>query len=160
MKPKIAEKRSDCPVNFAVETIGDKWSLVIIRDIIFWGKRTYGELLKSNEKISTNILADRLAYLEMEGIIKKEPLKTDKRKDLYLPTEKGLDLVPVMIEMIAWSAKNEGWQALGPKGTPAQFDFVGRVASSNDKSAIVEEVKDLVRKGSSVFGPKDNGLES
>jgi DNA-binding HxlR family transcriptional regulator len=151
MKQKSAEKRSDCPVNFAVETIGDKWSLVIIRDIIFWGKRTYGELLKSDEKISTNILADRLAYLEREGIIRKEPHKTDRRKELYVPTERGLDLVPVMIEMIAWSAKNEGWHALEPKGTPAQFEFVGRVASSADKSAIVEEVKEIVRTGGAVF---------
>lgn len=155
MKQKKAEKRSDCPVNFAVETIGDKWSLVIIRDIIFWGKRTYGELLKSDEKISTNILADRLLFLEREGIIRKEPLKTDKRKDLYVPTERGLDLIPVMIEMIAWSAKNECWHALEPKGTPAQFEFVGRVASSADKSAIVEEVREIVRNGGSVFS-KEN----
>lgn len=152
MKQKIAERRSDCPVNFAVETIGDRWSLVIIRDIIFWGKRTYGELLKSDEKISTNILADRLAYLEREGIIKKEPLKTDKRKDLYVPTEKGLDLVPVMVEMIAWSAKNENWHALEPKGNDDQKAFVGRVATTADKSAIVEEVKNSVRNGGSVFG--------
>lgn len=151
MKQKAAEKRSDCPVNFVVETLGDKWSLVIIRDIIFWGKRTYGELLKSDEKISTNILADRLAYLEREGIIRKEPLETDKRKDLYVPTERGLDLIPVMIEMIAWSAKNECWHALEPKGTPAQFEFVGRVAGSADKSAIVEEVREIVRNGGSVF---------
>lgn len=152
MKQKIAEKRSDCPVNFAVETIGDRWSLVIIRDIIFWGKRTYGELLKSDEKISTNILADRLAYLEREGIIKKEPLKTDKRKDLYVPTEKGLDLVPVMVEMIAWSAKNENWHALEPKGNEDQKAFVGRVATTVDKSEIIEEVKNLVRNGGSIFG--------
>lgn len=152
MRTKPTKKRSDCPVNFAVETIGDKWSLVIIRDIIFWGKRTYGELLRSDERISTNILADRLSYLEKEGIIRKEPLRADKRKDLYLPTEKGLDLIPVMIEMIAWSAKNESWHALEPKGTPAQFEFVGRVANSSDKSAIVEEVKETVRKGGSVFG--------
>lgn len=152
MKQKIAEKRSDCPVNFAVETIGDRWSLVIIRDIIFWGKRTYGELLRSDEKISTNILADRLAYLEREGIIKKEPLKTDKRKDLYVPTEKGLDLVPVMVEMIAWSAKNENWHALEPKGNEDQKTFVGRVATTADKSEIIEEVKNSVRNGGSIFG--------
>lgn len=152
MKHKIAEKRSDCPVNFAVETIGDRWSLVIIRDMIFWGKRTYGELLKSDEKISTNILADRLAYLEREGIIKKEQLKSDKRKILYVPTEKGLDLVPVMVEMIAWSAKNENWHALEPKGNADQKAFVGRVATTADKTEIIEEVKNSVRNGGSVFG--------
>lgn len=152
MKPKIAQKRSDCPVNFAVETIGDKWSLVIIRDIIFWGKRTYGELLKSDEKISTNILADRLSYLEKEGIVKKEPLKTDKRKDLYVPTGKGLDLIPVLVEMIAWSAKNADWYALEPKGNADQKAFVMRVAQAKDRSSISDEVREIVLKGGSVFG--------
>lgn len=152
MKQKLARKRSDCPVNFAVETIGDKWSLVIIRDIIFWGKRTYGELLKSDEKISTNILADRLVYLENEGIIRKEQNKADKRKDFYIPTEKGLDLVPVMVEMIAWSAKNEAWHALEPKGNADQKAFVMRVAGVSDRGPISEEVKEIVRKGGSVFG--------
>ena len=74
--------RSDCPVNFAVETLGDKWSLVILRDMIFWGKKTYGEFLKSDEKIATNILAGRLEYLEKEGLITKARDQRDKRKDI------------------------------------------------------------------------------
>ena len=73
-------RRSDCPVNFAVEALGDKWSLVILRDMIFWGKKTYGEFLKSDEHIATNILADRLSYLEKEGLISKSLDPNDKRK--------------------------------------------------------------------------------
>ncbi|MEP6848104.1 MAG: helix-turn-helix domain-containing protein, partial [Acidobacteriota bacterium] len=80
-------RRSNCPVNFAVETIGDKWSLVILRDIIFWGKRTYGEFLKSDERIATNILAGRLEYLEKEGLISKTHDPADKRKEIYNVTE-------------------------------------------------------------------------
>ena len=97
-------RRSNCPVNFAVETIGDKWSLVILRDIIFWGKRTYGEFLKSDERIATNILAGRLEYLEKEGLISKTQDPADKRKEIYTVTERGLDMVPMFVEMIAWSA--------------------------------------------------------
>ena len=73
-------RRSNCPVNFAVETLGDKWTLIILRDIIFWGKHTYGEFLKSDEKIATNILANRLEHLEKEGLISKSQDPNDKRK--------------------------------------------------------------------------------
>jgi DNA-binding HxlR family transcriptional regulator len=143
--------RSDCPVNFAVESLGDKWSLIIVRDIIFWGKKTYGDFLKSDERIATNILADRLAFLEKEGIITKTPDATDKRKDIYRVTEKGLDLIPMLLEMISWSAKNECWHALEPKGVPEQKRFVERVVKTKNKAGIAEQVKDTVRRGGYVF---------
>ncbi|MEP6945301.1 MAG: helix-turn-helix domain-containing protein, partial [Acidobacteriota bacterium] len=110
-------RRSNCPVNFAVETIGDKWSLVILRDIIFWGKRTYGEFLKSDEKIATNILAGRLEYLEKEGLISKTQDPNDKRKEIYTVTERGLDMVPMFVEMIAWSAVDPTWQSIAGNGS-------------------------------------------
>jgi DNA-binding HxlR family transcriptional regulator len=97
--------RSTCPVNFALETFGDMWSLLIIRDIIRFKKRTYGEFLNSDEKISTNILADRLSRLVQVGILKKKPDKTDKRKDIYKLTQKGIDLYPMMFEIILWGLK-------------------------------------------------------
>ena len=84
-------------MNFALETFGDSWSLLIARDIAFWGKRTFGEFLKSKEGIATNILSARLARLEKEGILTKTPHATDKRKDIYSLTEKGLDLIPIML---------------------------------------------------------------
>jgi len=144
-------RRSDCPVNFAVEALGDKWSLVILRDMIFWGKKTYGELLKSDEHIATNILADRLAYLEREGLISKSPDPADKRKDIYRVTEKGIALVPTFIEMIAWSAQDKVWQSMTHGGTPAQVRFVTRCVTTKNKAALIREVQEAVRRGGCVF---------
>jgi DNA-binding HxlR family transcriptional regulator len=144
-------RRSDCPVNFAVEALGDKWSLVILRDMIFWGKKTYGEFLRSDEKIATNILADRLSYLERESLISKSPDPDDKRKDIYRVTEKGLSLVPMFIEMIAWSASNPVWQSMTHSGTPQQVDFVTRCMTTKNKTRLIENVKETVRRGGCVF---------
>jgi len=144
-------RRSDCPVNFAVEALGDKWSLVILRDMIFWGKKTYGEFLKSDERIATNILADRLAYLEREGLISKSPDPADRRKDIYRVTEKGIALVPMFIEMIAWSASHPVWQSMTHNGTPQQADFVMRCITTKNKSRLIEKVKETVRRGGCVF---------
>lgn len=144
-------RRSDCPVNFAVETLGDKWSLVILRDIIFWGKHTYGDFLRSDEKIATNILATRLEYLDREGLIKKEPHPSDKRKDLFTVTDLGLELIPMLIEMIAWSAKNETWQTMDHNGTPEQHRFVERAVMMKDRGKLADEVTAIVRRGECVF---------
>ena len=144
--------RSDCPVNFAVETLGDKWSLVILRDMIFWGKKTYGEFLKSDEKIATNILAGRLEYLEKEGLIRKTRDERDKRKEIYSVTEKGVALVPMFIEMIAWSAMDPIWQAMdNGTATIEQRRFVEKVATTRNKTKLIENVQKTVRRGSCVF---------
>jgi len=97
--------RSHCPVSLALEAIGDKWSLLILRDLIMRGKRRYQELLSSEEGISTNILADRLVRLESLGLIAKSDDPDDKRQFRYSPTKKGLDLLPVIFEMARWSSK-------------------------------------------------------
>jgi DNA-binding HxlR family transcriptional regulator len=97
--------RSKCPVNLALETFGDMWSLLIVRDIIRFKKKTYGEFLSSDEKISTNILADRLSRLVQVGILKKMPDDNDRRKDIYKLTQKGIDLYPMMLEIILWGVK-------------------------------------------------------
>jgi DNA-binding HxlR family transcriptional regulator len=152
MKPNgLKGKRSDCPVNFAVETLGDKWSLVILRDIIFWGKRSYGEFLKSDEKIATNILAGRLEYLEREGLIEKIPHATDRRKEIYSVTELGLELVPMFVEMIAWSAKNETWQTMDHNASVEQYRFVERAVKTKNKAKLIGEIKETVRAGRCVF---------
>jgi DNA-binding HxlR family transcriptional regulator len=150
-KDPLNGKRSDCPVNFAVETLGDKWSLVILRDIIFWGKHTYGEFLKSDEKIATNILANRLEYLEREGLISKSPHPEDKRKDYYAVTEMGIELVPMFLEMIVWSTKNEIWHTMDHCAAPQQIAFVQKAATTKNKSKLIEEVKKIVRGGKCVF---------
>ncbi len=99
------KNRSLCPINFALEEFGDIWSLLIVRDILFFDKTTYGEFLSSGERISTNILAARLSRLLDKGILTKTTDESDKRKDRYRLTQKGLDLYPVMLQMILWSAK-------------------------------------------------------
>src|SRR5580700_4375879 len=89
-KPK-ADYRSHCPVNFALESVGDRWVLLIVRDMVFLGKKTYGEFLKAEEGIATNILASRLDFLERIEVIKKSPDGEDLRIDNSTITEKGLD---------------------------------------------------------------------
>jgi DNA-binding HxlR family transcriptional regulator len=98
-------KRSDCPISSILDIIGDKWSLLIIRDIMMQGKNTYNEFLKSEEKIATNILADRLCMLERAGILIKEEHPASKAKIFYRLTEQGIDLLPILVEMILWSDK-------------------------------------------------------
>ena len=97
--------RSGCPINLALEVFGDKWTLIIIRDIMFEGKRHFRELLQSEEKIASNILTDRLNMLEREGIITRRPDPDHKQKYIYSLTEKGVDLLPIIVEIGAWSLK-------------------------------------------------------
>ncbi|PHZ84489.1 winged helix-turn-helix transcriptional regulator [Paremcibacter congregatus] len=99
------KRRSYCPVTFALDVIGDKWSLLILRDILLMEKRFYHEFAQSKEGISTNILANRLSRLEGAGIVTKERDSADKKRFIYRPTEKGLDLLPVVMAMVQWSLK-------------------------------------------------------
>lgn len=94
-----------CPIAFALDIFGDKWSLLILRDIIFKEKNYYGEFLNSDEKISTNILAHRLSKLESEGILLKTQDPNNLSKFIYKLTQKGKDLLPILLEMIEWSVK-------------------------------------------------------
>ena len=99
--------RSNCPINFVLETFGDRWTLLIVRDLMFKGKQTFGAFLESDEKISTNILTDRLRRLEAHEIIEKTVADDNRSKLIYSFTEKGKDLIPVMLEVTAWSAKHD-----------------------------------------------------
>jgi DNA-binding HxlR family transcriptional regulator len=132
---KRTDTKSHCPVNFALETFGDMWSLLIVRDIITFHKTTYGEFLGSDEKISTNILADRLIRLEETGIIRKEKDAIDKRKDRYTLTQKGVDLYPMMLEMMLWSAKYDS-KSLATKEllTRAKKDKEGLIKDQQDRA--------------------------
>lgn len=108
MKEKITdERRSGCPINILLETVGDTWSLLIVRDMMFFGRKSYNEFLNAGEKIATNILSDRLQRLEYSGIIVKQRDPSDARRNIYRLTEKGIDLAPVLIEMIIWAARHE-----------------------------------------------------
>jgi DNA-binding HxlR family transcriptional regulator len=108
------KRRSGCPLNASVEVLGDRWSLLIIRDMMLRGFRTYKEFLGSYERIATNILADRLQKLIAHGIITSGRDSSDGRKLIYTLTPKGIDLAPVLTEMVLWAAAHEdtGNQAL------------------------------------------------
>ncbi len=137
--------RSHCPVNYALEAFGDTWSLLIIRDIVFWGKNTYSEFLDSEEHIATNILANRLVHLEKKGIIGKKPHPTDRRKEVYFLTPKGLDLIPMLLEM-------SGWAACHDSHTGAPKDFVQLVYANRDRMFAL--IRETIAAGGSVFvGP-------
>ncbi|MDC7681814.1 helix-turn-helix domain-containing protein [Asticcacaulis sp. BYS171W] len=97
--------RSKCPINLMLEAVGDSWSLLIIRDLMFKGRSTYKAFLGAEEKIATNILADRLVKLEAAGLISKSTDPEDARKFIYKLTEKGADLAPLLVEMMLWSNK-------------------------------------------------------
>jgi DNA-binding HxlR family transcriptional regulator len=101
------KRRSGCPLNASVEMLGDRWSLLIIRDMMLRGARTYKEFLECYEGIATNILADRLRKLMAYQIIAAEPDLSDGRKRIYVLTAKGIDLAPVLTEMVLWAAAHE-----------------------------------------------------
>lgn len=113
-KKTSPKRRSGCPLNVSVEMLGDRWSLLIIRDMMLRGFRSYKEFLECYEGIATNILADRLRKLQEYGIIVAERDPKDARKITYLLTAKGIDLAPVLTEMVLWAAAHEdtGNQAL------------------------------------------------
>jgi DNA-binding HxlR family transcriptional regulator len=113
-KKATPKRRSGCPLNASVEMLGDRWSLLIVRDMMLRGFRSYKEFMECYEGIATNILADRLRKLVAHGIMRTEPDPSDGRKVNYLLTRKGIDLAPVLTEMVLWAAahENTGNQAL------------------------------------------------
>ena len=119
------DSRSTCPISSALEFVGDRWTLLVIRDLMFAGKRHFREFLQSEEAISSNVLADRLNSLVEHGIVTRSDDPTHAQKAIYSLSEKGLDLLPVIIAMSAWSQKHYprtrrpeavGVLASGPKG--------------------------------------------
>ena len=126
-------RRSDCPIHFGLEVFGDPWSLLIVRDLMFKARTTYTEFLRAEEGIATNVLADRLALLEQQGIITAERDPTTGRATRYALTAKGIDLMPMMLEVIAWSAKYD-------PNTAAEPDFVRRL--SFDRHGLEREIRD------------------
>jgi len=134
---KRRQRKSDCPVHFALEVFGDAWTLLIVRDLMFKGRTTYTELLHADEGIATNILADRLVRLEEDGIIAKERDSGRATASRYRLTPKGIDLLPTMLEIIQWSAKYD-------PGTAAPRKFVKRLRA--DKARLAEELRSALEK--------------
>jgi len=139
---KRTERRSDCPISFALETFGDTWSLLVIRDLMFKSKSTYTEFQRSEEGIATNILASRLRHLEDSGLIRK---RGSGRSAAYALTEKGLDLLPVVVEMIGWSARYD------PR-TAADRDFVARLRTN--RGGLLAEIRAELRRAHHLSSPR------
>ena len=99
------EPRSYCPINLSLEIFGDTWTLLVLRDMMFGGKRHFRELLQSDEHISSNILADRLARLVEHGLLTKSDDPTHKQKAIYSLTEKAITLLPVIVQIGAWGSR-------------------------------------------------------
>ena len=147
---KTIKRRSNCPIAFSLEVVGDSWTLLIIRDIVFAGKRTFGEFLASDEKIARNILANRLSRLEELGLLVKKPHPADGRKDLYELTDAGLDFIPVLLELSAWGAKHE----------PETAEAAAWLSDVRmDKDRLVQLIRDTVKNGGSVFAGPDNVMD-
>ena len=130
---KRQDRRSDCPTNYALQVVGDSWSLLLVRDLMFKAKRTYSEFAASEERISSNILAERLRSLAEQGIIRKDG---SGRTTRYSLTAKGLDLLPLMVEMIVWSGRYD------PK-TAAPASFLKR--AKEDRGGLLTTLEQELR---------------
>jgi len=125
------QRRSGCPVSISLEIFGDRWSLLIIRDLMVRGFRTFKEFQQSGEGIATNILADRLQKLEAAGVIGADVEETDARKLNYRLTQKGIDLAPVVLDLLIWAARYEE--------TGAPCDLIAKMVK--DREAVLAEVQ-------------------
>jgi len=109
-------KKSNCPISYSLDLFGDRWTLLVLRDLILHGKTRFAEFQNSAEKIASNILADRLRRLEEQGIVARKADRSDARQKIYAVTKKGLSLTPVLLEIAAWGASHDS-----QTGAPAEF---------------------------------------
>jgi DNA-binding HxlR family transcriptional regulator len=124
--------RSHCPISYALAFVGDKWTLIVLRDLIMGRKRYFQEFLESEEKIASNILAARLKLLEAAGLVTRTADPAHGRRIVYAPTAKAFDLLPAMLELVRWSAKYD------PK-TAAPAPLVKRIAE--DREGFAAEIR-------------------
>lgn len=131
------EVRSHCPINYTIEHFGDKWSLLIIRDLMFKGKRHYNEFLEAGEKVSTSVLGERLKKLEENDIISKSADPVKKSRIRYSLTQKGIDLLPILLEMIIWGGEKDIL-------TESPKEFMDKAI--NSKEHLLKEIREQLVK--------------
>ena len=130
--------RSSCPIASALDLIGDKWSLLIIRDMILGGKKTFKEFSDSQEKIAPGILSSRLKLLESLNLLTKRKLSENKKENIYLLTESGIDLVPMIAEIVLWSDRNV------KKLNPIMSDAAAKGLKA-DKTTMIQNIQNNYR---------------
>jgi DNA-binding HxlR family transcriptional regulator len=138
MGKKGARACSGCPIDYALDIFGDRWTLLVVRDLVFGGKRHFREFIESPERIASNILAARLKKLEQRGLISRKPDPDNRKQVVYQVTEKGMDLIPVLIEIIRWSGKHDA-------NTAAPKAFLERMET--DRAALIDEMIAALKQG-------------
>lgn len=144
---KRAAGKSHCPINFGLEAFGDPWSLLVVRDITYFGKHTFTEFLASEEAIAPVVLSSRLSLLTTAGILAKSRSADDRRQVEYTLTERGLGLIPVLLEIARWSA------GVDPD-TDAPPEWIATV--EQHKPELTALIVDTVRRGGSIFVGDDS----
>ena len=127
---------STCPINASLVVVGDRWSLLVVRDLMFAGYRSFNPFLQSGEGIATNILADRIEKLTEVGIITKEPDLQDGRKWVYSLTPKGIDLAPILLELSKWGSRYQ--DGIAPAGVLEKWEA--------DRAGLLAELKGRLKK--------------
>ena len=130
--------RSGCPVASTLDIVGDKWSLLIIRDMLLQGKKTFKDFSISPEKIAPGILSSRLKWLKENKLITKQKLPDNQKENIYLLTEKGIELAPIITEIIFWSDKN-----LRVQNT--EMFSIAEAGFNQDKSKVMEGIQNNYR---------------
>lgn len=134
-----AEFRCNCPITSAIDLMGDKWSLVVVKNMLLYDLKTFKELSEASENIATNILSSRLKSLEQNGFITKTKPANNKKTNIYLLTEKGLSLIPIIVELAIWGDANI-------QITASQESQNGQIdAINNDKESFIKNLKKSYR---------------
>ncbi len=144
---KRTDRNRSCPVNVAVETLCDSWTLLIVRDIVFYGKRTFGEFMGSPERITTSVLADRLVKLEAEGVLIREKDTSDGRRETYRLSDKGLSLIPLLVELAGFGVLH---------GSETRRDPLWLEAVAQDREGLCDLIRETVQRGGSVWSGEDS----
>ena len=144
----MKNNRSSCPLVNILDILGDKWSLVVVRDI-FNGKKAFGEFLKSPEKISTSVLTSRLQLFERVGIAQHVLSKSDKKVKFYFLTDRGIDLFPILYEMVYWSKRN-----FDREWYPIAQEWIKRNENRSQEEAVLEKQNDYKIKREALLEPQ------
>jgi DNA-binding HxlR family transcriptional regulator len=136
-KAQDIKHRSDCPISFGLDIFGDKWTLLIVRDIMFYNRRRFSDFTP-NEHIATNILADRLDRLETHGIIEKARDTERKNQYIYSVTKKGESLLPTLIDITLWGLQHDPY-------TPASEKFIAKIKS--EPRQLASEITEAIKGG-------------